>query len=148
MSDILLGVIIGGLIASVTPVVMIILERKRWEQQATLEQLRFERNRLEKVFRENLKRFSKAIAENSFPSDMIMDFILTMPNEVSTKFKEFLADPKKTDAKSKKVYINLVSSMKKTLSDIDNKIESMIYQKPKLLNNLPKKKPIKKSKVR
>ena len=48
----------------------------------------------------------------------------------------------------KKVYINLVSSMKKTLSDIDNKIESMIYQKPKLLNNLPKKKPIKKSKVR
>ena len=82
MSDILLGVIIGGLVASVTPIVMIILDRRRWQQQATLEQLRFERNRLEKVFRENLKRFSKAIAENSFPSDMIMDFILTMPNEV------------------------------------------------------------------
>ena len=39
MSDILLGVIIGGLIASVTPIVMIILDRKRWERQATLEQL-------------------------------------------------------------------------------------------------------------
>ena len=139
MSDILLGVIIGGLVASVTPIVMIILDRRRWQQQATLEQLRFERNRLEKVFRENLKRFSKAIAENSFPSDVVMDFILTMPTEVSTKFKEFLADPNKTDAKSKKVYINLAASMKKTLSDIDNKIEDIIYQKPKFFK-IPSKK--------
>jgi hypothetical protein len=131
MSDILLGVIIGGLIASITPIVMIILEK--------LEQLRFERKRLEKIFRGNLKRFSKAIAENSYPSDMIMDFILTMPKEVSTKFKQFLADPNKTDEKCKKAYVNVVSSMKKTLSDIDNKIESIIFQKPKFFKTPSKK---------
>ena len=139
MSDILLGVIIGGLIASITPIVMIILDHRRWQRQSKLEQLRFERKRLEKIFRGNLKRFSKAITENSYPSDMIMDFILTMPKEVSTKFKEFLADPNKTDEKCKKAYANVVSSMKKTLSDIDNKIESIIFQKPKFFK-IPSKK--------
>ncbi len=128
MLDTLLGVIIGGLIASMTPIVMLILDHKRWQRQSALEQLRFDRERLEKIFRQSLKRFSKAIAENSYPSDMIMDFILTMPNEVSIKFKEFLADPNKTDAKCKKAYINAVSSMKKTLSDIDSEIENIIFQ--------------------
>ena len=139
MPDILLGVITGGLIASITPIIMIILDHRRWQRQATLEQLRLERKRLEKMFRENLKRFSKAIAENNYPSDMIMDFILTMPKEVSTKFKEFLANPKKTDATCKKALINVVSSMKKSLSDIDHEIESIISQKPKLLK-IPSKK--------
>ena len=139
MSDILLGVIIGGLIASITPIVMIILEHRRWQRQAKIEQLRFERQQFEKRFRENLKRFSKAIAENSYPSDMIMDFILTMPKEVSAKFKEFLADPNKTDAKSKKVYINVVLAMKKILTDIDNKIENIISLKPKFFK-MPSKK--------
>ena len=115
MSDTLLGVIIGGLIASITPIVMIILDHRRWQRQSKIEQLRFDQRRLERIFRGNLKRFSKAITENSYPSDMIMDFILTMPQEVSTKFKEFLADPNKTDEKCKKAYINVVSSMKKNL---------------------------------
>ena len=132
MPDILLGVIIGGLIASITPIIMIILDHKRWKRQARLEQRRLERIRLEKVFRENLKRLSKAISENSYPSDMIMDFILTMPEGVSTKFKEFLANPNKTDATCKKAFINVVTSMKKSLSDIDQEIESIISQKPKL----------------
>ena len=139
MSDILLGVIIGGLIASITPIVMIILDHRRWQRQSRIEQLRFEQRRLERIFRGNLKRFSKAITENSYPSDMIMEFIITMPQEVSTKFKEFLADPNKTDEKCKKAYINIVSSMKKTLYDIDSKIENLIYQKPKFFKIASKK---------
>ena len=139
MSDILLGVIIGGLIASITPIVMIILDHRRWQRQSKIEQLRFEQRRLERIFRGNLKRFSKAITENSYPSDMIMDFILTMPQEVSTKFKEFLADPNKTDEKCKKAYINVVSSMKKNLYDIDSKIGNLISQKPKFFK-IPSKK--------
>ena len=139
MPDILLGVIIGGLIASVTPIIIIVLDHRRWQRQARLEQQRLERKRLEKVFRENLKRFSKAISENSYPSDMIMDFILTMPGGVSTRFKEFLANPNKTDATCKKTYINVVSSMKKSLSDIDHEIESIISQKPKFFKIHSKK---------
>ena len=139
MPEILLGVIIGGLIASITPIVLIILDHRRWQRQASLEQLRLERKRLEKMFRENLKRFSKAISENSYPSDMIMDFILIMPGEISTKFKEFLANPQKTDATFKKTYLNVVSLMRKSLSDIDHEIERIISQKTRFFKVLSKK---------
>ena len=135
MLDTLVGVGIGGLIASTTPIVMLILDHRRWQQQKALEHLRSERKRLENIFRENLARLSKAIRENNYPSDMIMDFILTMPQDVSAKFKSFLADPNKTDAKCKNAYLNVFSSMKKTLSDIDNKIESIIFQKQKLFKS-------------
>ena len=131
MPEILLGVIIGGLIASIAPIAFIILDHRRWQRQSSLDHLRLERKRLEKMFRENLKRFSKAISDNSYPSDMIMDFILIMPNEISTKFKEFLANPNKTDATCKKTYVNVVSLMRNALSDIDNEIDGIISHKPK-----------------
>jgi len=70
MIDTLLGAIIGGLITSVTPIVMLIIDHRRWQRQATLEQLRFERKRLEKIFSGNLKRFSQAIAENGYTNYM------------------------------------------------------------------------------
>jgi hypothetical protein len=85
------------------------------------------------MFRENVKKFSKAISENSYPSDMIMDFILIMPSEISLKFKEFLAKPNKTDAVCKKTIINVVSLMRKDLSDIDNEIERIISLKTKFV---------------
>ena len=134
MSDILIGVIIGGMIASITPLVMLILDHRRWQRESELEHLRSERKRLERIFRENLKRFSKAIVKNSYASDMIMDFLLTMPKEISIKFKEFLADPNKTDSRCKKAYMSIGLSMKKTLSEIDSKIENIIFQKPKSKN--------------
>jgi hypothetical protein len=132
MLDTLVGVIIGGLIASTSPIIMLFLDHRRWQRQTTLEHLRFKRKRLEDIFRENLKRLSKAIRENNYPSDMIMDFILTMPQDVSEKFKSFLADPNKTDAKCKNAYLNIFSTMKKILFDIDNEIENIIFQKQSL----------------
>jgi hypothetical protein len=134
MSDTLIGVIIGGMIASITPLVMLILDHRRWQRESKLEHLRSERKRLERIFRENLQRLSKAISKNSYPSDMMMDFLLTMPEEISILFKEFLADPNKTDARCKKTYMSIVLSMKKTLSEIDSKMENIIFQKPKFKN--------------
>jgi len=138
MSEILIGVIIGGMIASITPLVMLILDHRRWQRESKLEHLRSERKRLERMFRENLQRLSKAISKNSYPSDMMMDFLLTMPKEISILFKEFLADPDKTDSRCKKAYMSIVLSMKKTLSEIDSKIENIIFQKPKFKNPFKK----------
>ena len=138
MSEILIGVIIGGMIASITPLVMLILDHRRWQRESKLEHLRSERKRLERMFRENLQRLSKAISKNSYPSDMMMDFLLTMPKEISILFKEFLADPDKTDSRCKKAYMSIVLSMKKILSEIDSKIENIIFQKPKFKNPFKK----------
>jgi hypothetical protein len=129
MFDTLIGVIIGGLIASITPIVMLVIDHRRWKRESKLEHLRSERRRLAAVFSKNLKGFAKAVLDNSYSSDMIMDFILNMPKDVSTKFREFMTDPNKTDAKCKKAYMNVALSMKASLSDIDHKIENIIFQK-------------------
>lgn len=138
MSDTLIGVLIGGMIASITPLVMLILDHRRWQRESKLEHLKSERKRLERMFRENLQRLSKAIAKNSYPSDMMMDFLLTMPKMISMQFKEFLADPNKTDSRCKKAYLSIGLSMKQALSEIDNRIETIISRKPKFKNPLKK----------
>jgi len=138
MFDILIGVIIGGLIASITPLAMLILDHRRWQRESEVEHLKFERKRLERLFRENLQRLSRSIAKNSYQSDMMMDFLLTMPNEISIIFKQFLADPNKTETRCKKAYMSIALAMKKTLAEIDSKIDNIIIQKPKFKNPFKK----------
>ncbi len=76
MSEILIGVIIGGLIASISPVFTLVIDHRRWKRESKLTYLMSERKNLETLYSKNLRRFSKAIAENSFSSDMISEFLL------------------------------------------------------------------------
>lgn len=126
MSEILIGVIIGGLIASISPVFTLVIDHRRWKRESKLAYLMSERKNLETLYSKNLRRFSKAIAENSFSSDMISEFLLSMPKEVSATFKAFMADPEKTEKKCKQFYMNLALSMRKSLAEIDNKIEIIV----------------------
>jgi hypothetical protein len=126
MSEILIGVIIGGLIASISPVFTLVIDHRRWKRESKLTYLMTERKNLETLYSKNLRRFSKAIAENSFSSDMISEFLLSMPKEVSATFKAFMADPEKTEKKCKQFYMNLAVAMRKSLAEIDNKIETIV----------------------
>lgn len=126
MSDTLIGVVIGGIIASIAPVFTLVIDHRRWRRESKLTYLVSERKNLEELYRKNLKRFSKAISENSFSSEMISDFLLAMPKEVSSIFKTFMADPDKTDKKCRQSYVSLAGAMKKSLAEIDNKINAII----------------------
>jgi len=125
MIDTLIGVVVGGLIASLAPLITLIMDQKRWRRQSELEQLRIERERLERSFRYNLTDLYRAMRENNFPSEMISEFTLTMPKEVSTRFREFMSDPDKTDVKCRKAYMDIVASMKKYLAGVDAKIDQL-----------------------
>ena len=126
MSDTLIGVVIGGIIASIAPVFTLVIDHRRWRRESKLTYLVSERKNLEELYRKNLKRFSKAISENSFSSEMISDFLLAMPKEVSSIFKTFMADSDKTDKKCRQSYVSLAGAMKKSLAEIDNKINAII----------------------
>lgn len=126
MVDMLIGVVVGGLIASLAPLVTLILDQKRWKRESELEQLRIERERLERSFRYNLTDLFRAMRENNFPSEMISEFTLTMPKEVAARFREFLADPEKTDAKCRKAYMDIVVLMKKSLAAVDARIDQRL----------------------
>ena len=126
MSEILIGVVIGGLIASIAPIFTLFIDQRRWRKESKLSYLLSERKNLESLYSKNLKRFSKSIAENSFSSDMISEFLITMPQDVSNTFKDFMTDPNKTEKKCKQFYLDLASAMRKSLNEIDNKIKAIM----------------------
>jgi hypothetical protein len=126
MIDMLVGFVVGGLIASLAPMVTLIMDQKRWKRTSELEQLRIERERLERSFRYNLTDLFRAMRENSFSSEMISEFTLTMPKEVGVRFREFMTDPEKTDAKCRKAFMDIVGLMKKSLAEVDDRIDRLL----------------------
>ena len=82
MSEALIGVVVGGLIAALVQFVTAWTGEKRWQLELRLSHLKAERGRLEKIFEESLKSFGEGMANNSYPSNMIADFSLLMPRIV------------------------------------------------------------------
>lgn len=126
MNETLIGVFVGGLIASIAPITTLIIDHKRWKKETILEYLKSERNRLNENFEKTLEKLSKAMAENSYPSDMVSEIMIMMPENVSDKFIEFIEDKDKTENKMKNTYLDLAVEMKVSLKEIDDKIEKLI----------------------
>jgi len=65
MSEALIGVVVGGLIAALVQFVTAWTGEKRWQLELRLSHLKAERGRLEKIFEESLKSFGEGMANNS-----------------------------------------------------------------------------------
>jgi gas vesicle protein len=126
MIEPLIGVVVGAIIASVAPLAILIKDHKRWRQHTRYEHLKSERERLQGLFRKNMRRLSRAIAENSYSSDLITEFIMTMPPNVTAKFKEFMNHPEKTDKICKHAYVEILLAMRDALREIDHRIEKLV----------------------
>lgn len=126
MSEALIGVVIGGLIASIAPVVSLLTESRRWKLEKRLEHLRAERARLEKFSSETLPKLAEAMARDSYPSSMISDILVLMPKPVGDRFENWMAEKEKDELKGKFAFMDICVEMKKALSDIDRKIGELI----------------------
>jgi len=122
----LLGVIIGGLIASIAPIITLIANHGRWKWEAKLEYLRAERHRLEELYRETLDKLDKAMAENKYPSQMISDICVLMPKPVADRFDTWMSEKNKDATKGQQAYLAICAEMKRSLADIDEKIKELI----------------------
>ncbi len=126
MSEALFGVLVGGLIASVGPVISLVLEHRRWAREKTLEYLRSERQRLEALFRETLAELSDAMDRNSYPIQMLADMGVMMPKAVSQRFNSWMEKPDKTVQDRKEAFLEISIEMKSALAELDRKIEAAI----------------------
>ena len=126
MSDAILGVIVGGVIASIAPLSMLYFNHLHWKREAKLNHLKAERARLESLSKKTLARLTKAMAENSYPSDMTADIITFMPEEVITRFNTFMCEPDITEKKCKVAYLELAREMKSMVANIDKQISDLL----------------------
>lgn len=124
MSEILWGVIIGGVIASIVPVVSLFYSHRKWKVEKKIENLRIKRDRLEKLFEEAREKISDGLEKNFYSMDMITNFELIFPREVFNYFKNMMEDKDENKRKTEHFYL-IMKSMKKCLADIDNEIEKV-----------------------
>jgi gas vesicle protein len=132
MSEALIGVVIGGIIASVTPIITIISNHKKWKKEQKIEYLKQKRDRLEKTFKKSYQKILEGYEKDSFSMDAISDFMITLPKKVSEKFDEFMnfecdkLDPEKKKLEEKFKLLDISVLMKKELVKIDESIEKEI----------------------
>ncbi len=126
MSDTLLGVIIGGVLASITPLITLFINHAHWKQESKLNHLKFERQRLATLFEKTLAKLDEAMSKNIYPSDMISDIAMFMPNDVFKTFDEFLLQGNHSEQQCKQAYLEIAMAMKKALADIDKNINSLL----------------------
>jgi hypothetical protein len=126
MADAIIGVIVGGFIASIAPLGMLYFNHLHWKRDAKLNYLTAERVRLETLSEKTLTRLTKAMTENAYPSDMTADIMTFMPEEVITRFDIFMCDPDITEKKCKVAYLELAREMKKMLANIDEQISDLL----------------------
>jgi len=120
------GAAIGGLIVAIPTTVSLIINHLRWKRETKLEYLKSERQRLEKIYVEMHNKLSEAMAEDSYPIDMISDIHVLMPKEISDKFREWMAADNHTPEAGRNTLLDISILMKKHLAEIEKQITELL----------------------
>ena len=75
MTETLIGVVVGGLIAWIAPLMTLRYAERRWKFEARLSELKSERQRFEQLYEKNLPLFREGAEGNSYSSDMMLSLI-------------------------------------------------------------------------
>lgn len=123
MSEALIGVIIGGVIGSITTFLVLAFEYKKWKKEKRIENLRIKREELEKKYESGRKKLYEGFKKDSYDTDMVFNFEIIFPKNVSEAFKNMMYDKDKSYEAKKKHSFRIISEMKKSLAQIDKEIE-------------------------
>ena len=126
MSEQLIGVIVGAVIASLMPAFTLWFEFRRWKREKQIEHYRGERDRLERLFEEARIKMVEGMAKDSYPINMIATFMHRCPDNVYKAFDEMMKHKDKKEEDYRHHHLVIASEMNKSLSKIEKKIEEVI----------------------
>mgnify|MGYP001134588964 CR=1 FL=1 len=128
MSDAIIGVIIGGIIASLGTWVSLWMQSKKWSIEQKVKLLTDKRYRIENLSRETLKKLRSGMIDNSYSSDMMSDIDFLFPAAVKSAFDDFMdakADSPE-EVKDNHAFYTIAREMKRSVKDIDDEIERLL----------------------
>jgi len=129
MSEILIGIVIGGILSGLGTWVATIIQQKRWGIETQIERLSAKRERLEIAYERTLKELSDCMAKNVYSAHMASNIDLLFPEAVSRAFNELVKDKDKSELSKKHHYFNITYAMKNSLKNIDDQIDELILGK-------------------
>jgi gas vesicle protein len=126
----LIGVFMGGAIGVAGQILLANFDSKKWKKEKKIEQLRIQKDNLEKKYDKFIPELHKGIAENNYGAGMLSDIMYTFPKNVEDKFDEFIQLKLKIknndDIKVRTSILRIHSAMKKSLNEIEEKIKAEI----------------------
>lgn len=126
MSDALFGVIIGGLIGWIAPLLTLRYGERRWRFEKKLAYLKAERKRFEKLYEESLKIFGEGAVVNSYSTPMIADFLVLFPKDLGEIFEKHMRDKERTEEGIRATVLELAAAMKRDLRRRDEEIRKLL----------------------
>jgi hypothetical protein len=114
--DALYGVIIGGLIAWIAPLLTLRYTERRWRFESKLTYLKSEYARFEKMYEINLVKFESGLKTGSYSSDMDAEIYALMPDEISKVYSKWQESEQKDELSCKGAYWELALAMKADLA--------------------------------
>ena len=78
------------------------------------------------MYSNTITKLSDAMANDSYPSDMMSDILILMPKDVGERFETWMAEKDKVSTKCKHAYMNICVAMKRSLAELDKRIQDLI----------------------
>lgn len=132
MSQALVGVLIGGLIASIAPLITMLAETRRWKSEQRLEYLREKRTRQERLTDEFLTSFADAMANDSYSMNMAAEAAIFLPQEANKRFLEWMAEQNGTETSARIAYLEICVVLKTAIAEIDRDICALVMPKKRI----------------
>lgn len=126
MSDALWGVIVGGTIASIGPLINLFFNYHKYKKEAKIKYFQSKRDRFEKQIDETLETLSDGMKNDSYPADMLSDINMLFSKEVIDTYDTMALEKDRTASKMRQHFAKIAFAMKKELSEIDKKIEKQL----------------------
>ncbi len=126
MTEALWGVVLGSVIASVLPIIHIVVDHKKWKKEKKLEVLRIKRDGLEKMFREIGSGLHEEMLKDSYSINRITDIVVLSPKPVKDAFDKMINDPRKNPNNMKMHNVDISKAMKTALTEIDDEIIKLV----------------------
>lgn len=121
----LIGVIIGAIIGIIGQALLFRFEYKKWRKEAMIKYLKDKREELEKKYEECREKIWDGMKTNSYNVDMVFTFKSIFPKNVCEAFDELMESEKPIEER-KFLCWHVIDEMKKSLAEIDDKIEKEI----------------------
>lgn len=125
MSETLFGVLLGGLIGWIAPLMTLKYGERRWRFEAKVSHLKSEREQFAELYEKTIKTLADRDDPKVFSSNMLADILVLMPDEVLAKFNEYAEPGEFDEFEVRKRYLEFVAAMKRDLRARDSLISKL-----------------------
>jgi hypothetical protein len=124
--DQVLNILLGAVIASIVPIITLIVGHEKWKKEKRIEILRLKHDKLERMYSEILLKLSEALEDMTWNSDTTSKVSVYGSKLVRDTYFDFVKIEDKDELKKKQFYLNMCNACHKHLNEIHKKIEESL----------------------